>query len=161
MTWMAALAAAGLSGVSLPARATPTGGPNLSPPATIEWPAAPLDPGAGAVARSGPVVAQSQIDAGPLQGPLSAAGADGRTGRCTYPTRRVAHHRQVTHQAARLLPAAVPLVPVVPVYAYPPPIFYRPAPLFYGVRPFYRPYFYPYLYRPYLRGPYGYGRGFY
>ena len=51
---------------------------------------------------------------------------------------------------------ALPLVPFVPVYAYPPPVMYRRVVPIYAFRPFYR----PYVYRPYFYRPYFY-RGFY
>lgn len=153
----AMLAVVGVCGGIQAALGAPEVGPALSAPRTIEWPGSPVATVAGTAPR-GTVVAQSKIDPGPLQGPLAASGAGAAAPRCSCPVaHRVVHHRRVTHRVAPVLVAARPLVPLVPVYAYPPPVFYRPVVPVYGVRPFYRPYFY----RPYFYRPYGYRRGFY
>ncbi len=148
-SWLAALAAAGALAASVGTEAAAAGEPVAAPSRTIEWSASPA-------AAAGAVVAQSQITAGPLQGPLNAPGASGRSSRCSRPVRSV-HRRQVARRAAPVLVAAVP---VVPVYAYPPPVLYRPVVPVYAFRPLPRPFFYrPFFYRPYLYRPFFY-RGF-
>ena len=159
--WMAVLATIGALVGHAQASAAPDGAAIASPARTIEWPAVPAAPAAGAAAPGGAVVAQSQITAGPLQGPLNA-GEAGRPGaRCPIPVHRVAHHRRVARRAPPVVVTALPLVPFNPAYAYPPPFLYRPVVPVYAFRPFYRPYFYrPYFYRPYFYRPHFY-RGFY
>ncbi len=154
--WMAMLASIGVSAASASAFGAPDAGLVRSPARTIEWPASPVAPDAGVAAARGAVVAQSQITAGPLQGPLNPQGASGQAARCSVPLRRVVHHRRVTRRAPPVVVAALPLVPLAPAYAYPPLVVYRPVVPVYAFRPFYRPYFYrPYFYRPFFY------RGFY
>ena len=159
--WMAVLATTGVPVGGALAGAAPEGGTVASPARTIEWSAAHATPDAGATAPRGAVVAQSQITAGPLQGPLNAREADRPGARCPVPVRRIAHHRRVARRAPPVVVSALPLVPFVPAYAYPPPVLYRPVVPVYAFRPFYRPYVYrPYFFRPYVYRPRFY-RGFY
>ena len=157
VNWMAVLATAVVFAGTVQAEAAPGGEPVAAPSRTIEWPAFPVPPEAGAPA--GRVVAQSQITAGPLQGPLNP-GAAGQNPKRSRPS----HRRRLARRSAPVLLAA-PLVPVVPVYVYPPPVVYRPVVPVYAFRPFYRPFFYrPFVYRPYVFyrpypfRPYFYGR---
>lgn len=155
--WMAMLATAGVPVGDAQASAAPEGGTVASPARTIEWSASHATPDVGAAPR-GALVAQSQVTAGPLQGPLNAWEADRPGARCPVPVRRVVHHRRVSRRAPLpvVVVTALPLVPFVPAYAYPPPGMYRPVVPVYAFRPFYRPYFYrPYFYRPHFY------RGFY
>ncbi len=152
---MAVLAAAVVFACTVQAEAAPGAEPVAAPSRTIEWPASPVPPEAGAPA--GRVVAQSQITAGPLQGPLNP-GTIGQGPKRSRPP----HRRRLTRRFAPVLLAA-PVVPLVPVYVYPPVVVYRPVVPVYAFRPFYRPFFYrPYVfYRPYLFRPYFYGRAVY
>lgn len=140
--WSVAMAAAGFLGIApVTARAA---GPEQA-----------AMPTAQATIHVRAVVAQSQITAGPLQGPLAASVARDRAARCTYPVHHVVHRRRVAYRTAAVTPPPpppplVPLVPVRPVYVYGPPVIYRPVPVPFLYRPFYRPYFYrPYSYRPF------------
>ncbi len=155
--WMALLATAGIPVGHAQAGAAPEGSTVASPARTIEWSASPATPDAGSAASRGAVTAQSQITAGPLQGPLNARDADRPGARCPVPVRRIVHHRRVARRVPPVVVVtALPLVPFVPAYAYPPPVMYRPVVPIYAFRPFYRPYFYrPYYYRPHFY------RGFY
>ncbi len=165
--WMVALAAGVLGGVTTGAAgAAPMTAPAASPPRTILWSDSPTAVSDAATAtRPGATrMAQAQINPGPLQGPLSPPAAAEPAPRCSFPVRRVVHHRRTVRRAApvpvaALVPPPVPLVPVVPVYAYPPPpvVVYRPLVPVYGVRPFYRPFFpyRPFPYRPFVYGGYG------
>ncbi len=155
--WMALLAAAGVLAGTVRAHGAPGGEPVAAAPSrTIEWSAA--SPVTGA--PTGAVVAQSQITAGPLQGPLNVPGVKRQRPSSSCPIRPV-HRRRVAARAAPVRLAAVPVVPLVPIYAYPPPVVYRPVVPVYAFRPFYRPFLYrPFFYRPYFYRPYFY-RGFY
>ncbi|WP_419729836.1 hypothetical protein [Lichenicola sp.] len=113
-------------------------------------------PAAEATIHVRAVAAQSEITAGPLQGPLAASIARDRAARCSYPVHHVVHRRRVAYRVAAVAPLPpppappVPLVAVRPVYVYGPPVIYRPLPVPFVYRPFYRPYFYrPYSYRPF------------
>ncbi len=154
--WMAMLATAGVAVGAAQASAAPEGGTVASPARTIEWSASHATPDVGTAPRQA-VMAQSQITAGPLQGPLSAREADRPGARCPVPVRRVVQRRRMARRTPPpVLVTALPLVPFVPAYAYPPPGMYRPVVPVYAFQPFYRPYFYrPYFYRPHFY------RGFY
>ena len=171
--WMGALAAGGLMAGAFGAAAADTvpAAPTASPPRTILWSDSPTAVSDAATAtRSGTtMMAQARISPGPLQGPLqgpppgptSPSAAVEPAARCSYPVRRVVHHRRMVRRVAPVPVAAVvpPPVPVVPVYAYPPPpvVVYRPVVPVYGVRPFYRPFlpYRPFPYRPFVYGGYG------
>ena len=114
-------------------------------------------PSAEATIHGRAVVAQSDITAGPLQGPLATSVARDRAARCTYPVHHVVHRRRVTYRVAAVAPPPppppppplVPVIPLRPVYVYGPPVIYRPFPTPFVYRPFYRPYYRPYFYRPF------------
>ena len=127
-----------------------------STPAKAAGPEQTQMPAAEATIHVRAVAAQSEITAGPLQGPLAASVARDRAARCTYPVHHVVHRRRATYRTASVVlpppppPPLVPLVPLRPVYVYGPPVVYRPVPPPFLYRPFYRPYFYrPYVYRPF------------
>ena len=158
--WITALAAAVMVAGTVQAEAAPGGEPVAAPSRTIEWPASPAPPQAGAPADR--VVAQSQITAGPLQGPLNPGAAEQRPKRF-----RPSHRRRLARRAAPVLLAA-PGGPGVPGDVYPPPVGYRPVVPVYAFRPFHPPFFYrPFIYRPYVFyrpapfPPYFYGRAVY
>ena len=164
--WLVGLGGRGVQGggVSGGVVGAPGGGaapmaPVASPPRTILWSDSPTAVSDAATAtRSGTtMMAQAQINPGPLQGPLSPPAAAEPAARCACPVRRVVHHRRTVRRVAPVPVAAVvpPPVPVVPFYAYPPPpvVVYRPVVPVYGYRPFF-PYR-PFPYRPLVYGGYG------
>lgn len=126
-------------------------------PAVAAGPEQVQTPAAEATIHVRAVAAQSEITAGPLQGPLAASIARDRAARCTYPVHHVVHHRRAVYRTAAVvpppplpLPPPPQLVPLRPIYVYGPPVIYRPVPVPFVYRPFYRPYIYrPYVYRPF------------